>query len=121
MVHVSFVLFFVFEIKEYHYKDMADLQYKLLNILSLICYNSDYYCFCNKYQGCEKDYHLGRNLCTLCCIKIHFKDFKEYFPEKNQFNFLKLKTYAFKFYPFLMECNHVGLHSLEAFFGHYVW
>ena len=43
----------VFEIKLYHYKDMADLYYKLLNILSLICYNSDYYYFCNKYQGCK--------------------------------------------------------------------
>ena len=34
----------VIEIKLYHYKDIADLHYKRLNILLLICYNSDY-CF----------------------------------------------------------------------------
>ena len=41
----------VFEIKLYHNKDVADLYYELLNIILLICYNSDYYCFCDKYQG----------------------------------------------------------------------
>lgn len=99
---------------------MADLHYKLLNILTLICYNSDYYCFCNKYQGCKKDYHLGRDLCALCSAKINFDDFEEYF-DKNQFNLSKLKTYAFKLYPFLIECYHVDQRSLEAFSGHYVW
>ena len=34
----------VFEIKLYHYKELADLHYKLSKILLLICYNSDY-CF----------------------------------------------------------------------------
>ena len=62
----------VFEIKLYHYRDIADRHYKLLNILSLIFDNSDYYCFCDKYQGCEKDYHIGRDLCPLCYIKIYF-------------------------------------------------
>ena len=41
----------IFEIKLFHYKDMADLHYKLLDILSLICCNGDYDCFCNKCQG----------------------------------------------------------------------
>ena len=45
---------FVLAIKLYHYKGVVDLHYKLLNILSLICYNSDsdYYCLCDKYHGC---------------------------------------------------------------------
>ena len=91
----------VFEIKLYHYKDMADLYYKLLNILSLICYNSDYYYFCNKDQGCEKNYHMGRDLCPLSRIKVYFchdlVNFEEYL-DRNQFNLLKLKAYAFKLY-----------------------
>ena len=33
---------------------MPDLQYKLLNIFSLISYNSDYYCFCEKYQDVKR-------------------------------------------------------------------
>ena len=53
---------------------MADLHYKLLSILSLICYKSDYYCFCDKYERCEKDYPKGRDLCLLCCIKVYFRD-----------------------------------------------
>ena len=113
-----------FEIKLYHYKDMADLHYKLLNIISLICYNSDYYCFCNKYQGCKKDDHLGRDLCSLCRIKICFQhdlgNFEEYL-DRNQFNLLKLKAYAFKLYQFVMECYHVVRSFLETFSGHYVW
>ena len=85
----------VFEIKLYHYNDMADLHYKLLKILSLICYNSDYYCFCNKYQDCEKDCHFGRDFCPFCCIKIYFRhnicNFEEYL-DRNQFNLSKLKA-----------------------------
>ena len=103
---------------------MADLHYKLLNILSLICYNSDYYCFCVKYQGCEKDYHLGRVLCPLSHIKIYFGhdlvNFEEYL-DRNQFNLLKLKAYAFKLYRFLIEYYYVDKRSLEAFSGHCVW
>ena len=110
-------------IKLYHYRDMADLHYKLLNILSLICYHSDYYNFCNRYQGCKKDYHLGRNLCLLCRRKIYFQhdlgNFGEYL-DKNQFNLSKLKTYAFRLDPFLMEYYYVDKRSLEVFSGHYV-
>ena len=62
-----------FEIRLYHYKDIADLRYKLLNIFSLICYNSNYYCFCNKCHGCEKNYHMEKDICPLCRIKICFR------------------------------------------------
>ena len=77
--------------------------------------------FCNNYQGCEKDYHFGRDLCPLCCIKIYFwhdlRNFDEYL-DRIQFNLSKLKAYTFKLYPFLMECYHVDKGSLEAFSGH---
>ena len=65
---------FVFEIKLHHYKDIVDLQYKLLNILLVICYNNVicYYSFSNKYHGCKKNYNFERDLCALCCIKIYF-------------------------------------------------
>ena len=103
---------------------MADLHYIPLNILSLICYYSDYYCFCDKYQGCEKDYYIWRDLYPLCRIKIYFRhdlvNFGEYL-DRNQFNLTKLKAYAFKLYPFLIECYHVDKRSLEAFSRHYVW
>ena len=47
-------------------------------------------------------------------------NFEEYL-DRNQFNLSKLKTYAFKLYPFLLECYHIDKGSLEAFSGHYVW
>ena len=114
----------VFEIKLHHYKDMADLHCELLNILSLICYNSDYYCFCEKSQGCEKDYYWQGTSACFCRIKIYFhhdlENVKEYL-DRNEFNLLKLKANEFKLYPFLMEGYHVDKRSLEAFSGHYVW
>ena len=101
---------------------MADLHYELLHVLLLICYNSDYYCFWKKYQVYEK--RLSRDLCPLCRIKIYFRydleNFEEYLDRK-QFNLLKLKTYAFKLYLFLMGCCHVDKRSLEAFSERYVW
>ena len=82
----------VFEINLHHYKNMADLHYKLLNITLLICYNSNYYCFCNKSQGCRKGYHLRRDPCPLCYIKINFRhdlrNFEKYL-DRNQVNLPK--------------------------------
>ena len=64
------------------------------------------------------------HLCPLCRIKIYFHqdlvNLEEYL-DRNQSNLLKLKSYAYKPYPFLMECYHVDKRSLEAFSGHYVW
>ena len=56
------------KIKLFYYKDIAELHYKILNIFLLLCYNSDYYCFCDKYQVCEKVCHIERDLCQLCYI-----------------------------------------------------
>ena len=107
------------EIKLYHYKDIADLHYKLLSIFSLICYNSNYYCFCNKCQGCEKNYHMERTSAHFIVLRyvfvkcFRFRQFVFVFVNfeeslnRNQFNLQKLKAYAFKLYLFLMECYHV--------------
>ena len=59
----------------------------------------------------------------LCRRKIYFQhdlgNFGEYL-DKNQFNLSKLKTYAFRLDPFLMEYYYVDKRSLEVFSGHYV-
>ena len=72
--------------------------------------------------GYKKGYHMGRDLCPLCCIKIYFdhdlRNFEEYLNH-NQSILLKLKDYAFKLYTFLMECYHVDKISLEIFSRHY--
>ena len=59
-----------FEKKLYGYKLIEDLHYKLLNIMQLIIHNGWFYCFCNKYQGCEFDYNRVRRLCALCRMPV---------------------------------------------------
>lgn len=108
----------IFEFKLHFYKDIVDLHYELLNTLSLIIYKGYYYCFCLKYDRCEKDYNGGSDLCPLCRIPIHFSDFEE-FLDRNQFHLSNLKKYARKLYPYLIECYDMDLISLEAFPGHY--
>ena len=58
----SYCNFSKFEKALYHFKNEKDLHYKLLNILSLNCYQTiGYYCFCDRFQGCEKEFS-GRAL-----------------------------------------------------------
>ena len=75
----AYVSKYIFEFKLQFYKDVVDLHYKLLNILSLICFDTgNYYCFCTKYKGCEEEYNAGSRLCPLCRIPIHFNNFEEF-------------------------------------------
>ena len=68
------------------YTDIVNRHYKLLNILSLICYDTGYYyCFCAKCEGCEEEYNVGSRLCPLCRIPIHFSSTEE-FLDRNQFH-----------------------------------
>ena len=47
--------------KEYKEKisSLVELHFKLMNILSFICYQT-YYCFCKKYDGAEVEYNQGK-------------------------------------------------------------
>lgn len=47
--------------KEYKEKisSLVELHFKLMNILSFICYQT-YYCFCQKYDGAEVEYNQGK-------------------------------------------------------------
>ena len=101
---------FVFEIRLYHYEDIVNLHYNHLNILSLICYNSDYDCFCNKFHGWTKKLKFRKRFTCVLSHKIFFRQGLLNFEknlDRNQFNLLKLKSYIFKFYPFLLECYWV--------------
>ena len=56
--------------------DCKDLDFGILNlVLKVIDYNW-YYCFCNKYSGCEN--HFGiREYCAICRIAIDFNDIEQ--------------------------------------------
>ena len=91
----------IFELKLHFYKDLVNLHYERLNILSLFCYYGYHYCFCSKYNGCVEDYNVGSHLCLLYQIPIHFPNFEE-FLDGNQFHLANLKKYVRKLYPFLL-------------------
>ena len=115
----SYQDFDVFQKKLYKYEDSKDLYYKLLNILFLICFsNGFFYCFCNRYQGCELDCNLGWKLCPLCQILIDYHGFEEEL-DQNQYNLSNLKHFAFRLFPFLIDCYKINQYSLQAFSGHY--
>ena len=108
----------IFGLKLHFYKDVVDLHYERLNILSLFCYYGNHYCFCSKYKGCVEDYNVRSHLCLLCQVPIHFPNFEE-FLDGNQFHLANLKKYARKLYPFLMGCHDVDQTYLVAFLVEY--
>lgn len=61
----TYLNFCIFEKELYKFKDIEELYYKLFDILSLICFNNGFFCFCDRYQGCELDYNQGQRLPTL--------------------------------------------------------
>ena len=107
-----------FEKNLYHYETIEDLHHKLLNIMLLITRKGWFYCFCNKYKGCELDYNQGWRLCRLCQIPVYLNNFEEYL-DRAQFDLFKLKRFDFKLFPMLLECYVYDKQSLEAFSGRF--
>ena len=86
---------------------IKDLHFKLLNILSLIFFGGgSFYCFCNKYSGCEKKCNQEKQCCALCHIEIEFESFVKQL-DKNRHNLDFLQQFALKLYPFLEECYQI--------------
>ena len=99
--------FNIFKKDLYHFENIEELYSKLMNILSLICFQTGYYyCFCNQYSGCELSYDRGLRLCPLCQISVHFVNFEEEL-DKNQHNLRYLKQFAHELYPFLEKCYKI--------------
>ena len=73
------------------FSSLAELHFKLMNILSFICYQTDY-CFCQKYDGAEFEYNHGKEWCVLSRIPVEFYNFEEML-DKNQHNEKFLKKY----------------------------
>lgn len=113
--------FDIFKKDLYHFENIEELYSKLMNILSLICFQTGYYyCFCNQYSGCELSYDRGLRLCPLCQISVHFVNFEEEL-DTNQHNLRYLKQFAHELYPFLEKCYKINKQSLEAFSGDYIY
>lgn len=109
--------------KEYREKiclfgSLAELHFKLMNILSFICYNA-FRCFCEKHCCAEFEYNSGKQCCVLCHIPVQFYNFEEML-DKNQYNKKFLKKYLDYLLPFLIECYEVDKRLIECFiFGEF--
>lgn len=109
-----------FEKNLYHYENIKELQYKLLNIMLLILHNGWFCCFCNKFQGYELNYNHGQGLCLLCWIPDYLTNFEEEL-DRAQFGLFKLKVFGLKLFPMLLECYIYNKQSLEAFSRHFYY
>ena len=86
----------------------------------LIIHNGWFYCFCNKYQGCELNYNCGQRLCPFCRIPDYLTNFEEEL-DCAQFDLFQLKMFGFKLFPMLLERYVYDKRSLEAFSGHFYY
>lgn len=109
-----------FEKKLYQYNTIEELHYKLLIIMLLITHNGWFYCFGNKYQGCEFSYNRGHGLCPLCRIPAYLSGYEEEL-DWNPFNLFKLKQFGSKLFPLLLECYCISKRCLKAFSGDFCY
>ena len=101
------------------FSSLPELHFKLMNFLYLICYKSDYFCFCNKYGSIKLNYNRGRQCCVLCRTKIDFYNFEDLL-DKNKDNENFLKDYLNDLIPYLVECFIITKKLIECFiFGEY--
>ena len=56
--------------------DCKDLHFEILNLVLKVIHYSWYYCFCNKYSGCEGRFG-KKDYCAICRIAVDFNDIEE--------------------------------------------
>ena len=75
-----------------------------------------FYCFCDKYLGCEKDYNQGKNYCKLYELDVFYKNFKEKLVKiKNKK--VKLVKFTNELFKDIDECIATDPTVKEAFYG----
>ena len=55
--------------------DCKDLHFEILNLFLKVIHMSWYYCFCDKYSGCENRFGI-KECCAICRIALDFNDFE---------------------------------------------
>ena len=105
-----------FEKKISGFKCAADLQYFLMNLLSLINYNGYYCCECEKFEGPSTEWD-GLEKCTFWRIPYDFNDFEKLL-DINQLNSF-LNSYYQRLRHYLVEFFLVNQDDPECFLNFY--
>ena len=87
-----------FEKKLFHDENVQELHYKFLNVMLLITHNGFFYCFCDKFHGCELNYNQEQRHCPLCWIPTYLTNFEEEI-NRSQFEVHLLKIFGLKLTP----------------------
>ena len=105
----------------YNFETIKELPFKLLNILSLICFGGGtFYCFCSRYGGCKKNITEEKNVPRSAAYRLNFQTLRSCRTETKN-NLEVLKKFSFDLYPYLEELFLIEKHSMEAFCSEYTY
>ena len=83
--------------------DCKDLPFEISNLLLKVIHYSWYYCFRNKYFGCEG--HFGKKgYCAICRITVDFNDIEQ-ICDFAQFKFDELLKIREQLRPYVKEAE----------------
>ena len=93
--------------------DSKDLHFEILNLVLKVIHNSWYYCFCNKYSGCEDRF--GYLYCAICRIAVDFNDI-ERTCDFAQFKFDEILKIQDQLRPCVKEAEDYGNNDIKQLF-----
>ena len=93
--------------------DSKDLHFEILNLVLKVIHNSWYYCFCNKYSGCEDCF--GYLYCAICRIAVDFNDI-ERICDFAQFKFDEILKIQDQLRPCVKEAEDYGNNDIKQLF-----
>ena len=94
--------------------DCKDLHFEILNLVLKVIHNSWYYCFCNKYSGCENCFGI-KEYCAICRIAIDFNDIEE-ICDFAQFKFDELLKIQEQLRPYVKEAEDYSDDDIKQLF-----
>ena len=94
--------------------DCKDLHFEILNLVLKVIHNNWYYCFCNKYYGCE-DCFGTKAYCAICRIAVDFNDI-ERICDFAQFKFDEILKIQDQLRPCVKEAEDYGNNDIKQLF-----
>ena len=94
--------------------DCKDLHFEILNLVLKVIHNSWYYCFCNKYSGCE-DRFGTKEYWAICRVAVDFNDI-ERTCDFAQFKFDEPLKVGDRLKPYVKEAEDCSNDDIKQLF-----
>ena len=91
---------------------------ELIHAIDLIEKSGYWYCFCDKFQDCERGYNRGRRYCFLHQINDYY-DTED--VEDIKYKPVELMNFASEFYNDLRKCVKIDSNIAECWGGEIEW